>query len=569
VRRSVPVGQVRPFGDRAFLIGVEDAGAGRALAGALGDVLRAGGHGPQHVEVVCGQATVLVALADDEVEAEPVRQAAERVAGAAATAGPGPARAGAGRVVTIPCAFDGPDLAEVCRRARCAPADVVRLLTAQELRVGVVGFSPGFAYLEGLPEPLAGVPRRAEPRPVVPAGSVAIASGHAAVYPTASPGGWHLVGRTGTVLFSAARPPYALLAPGDRVRFTPAGPGDPLEPGPGTSPSWSAPAGARPVLEVVSPGLRAVVQDAGRRGVAAVGVPGAGPADPVSFALANRLLNNPVPAGAVELTGGGARLRCLAACHVAVVGGGPEVRVEGTAVPAGRVLPLAEGQVLAVGRLRRGCRTYVAVAGGIEGPVLFGSRASDELTGLGAGPLGAGHRLAAGPWTAPLGDHVAPGAATEVDVRAEPVELRVVPGPHAEQFAPDALARLARTVFRVQRDSNRVGIRLRAVDGPGAGLLGAGTGGAGALDSHGVVTGAVQVPPGGEPVVLLPDHATLGGYPVLAVVVRSDHGRLGQCAPGTAVRLVPVDAEEAGAVARAARRALDAAVVGRYPLAAG
>ncbi len=468
--------------------------------------------------------------------------------------------------MTIPCTFDGPDLAEVCARTGCTPGEVVELLTGQPLAVGVVGFSPGFAYLEGLAGPLSGVPRRAEPRAVVPAGSVAIANGHAAVYPTASPGGWHLVGRTGVTLFSAERPPYALLAPGDRVRFTRAGPGDPLEPAPAAPPAWSAPSGARTVLEVVAPGLRAVVQDAGRRGVAGAGVPGAGPADPVSFALANLLVNNASGAGAVEITGGGTQLRCIAACHVAVVGGAPDVRVDGTPAPAGRVVPLAAGQVLAVGPLRAGCRAYVAVAGGIEGPALFGSRASDELTGLGAGPLGAGAPLVAGAWEAPLGDRLAPGAATELGVAAGTVALRVVPGPHAEHFAPDALARLARAVFRVQRDSNRVGIRLRADGGQ---ALDVGDPGAGVLDSHGVVTGAVQVPPGGEPVVLLPDHATMGGYPVVAVVVRADHGRLGQCAPGTAVRLMPVDAAEADAAARAARRALAGAVIGRYPLAAG
>jgi allophanate hydrolase subunit 2 len=91
----------------------------------------------------------------------------------------------------------------------------------------------------------------------------------------------------------------------------------------------------------------------------------------------------------------------------------------------------------------------------------------------------------------------------------------------------------------------------------------------GRLDSHGVVTGVVQVPPGGQPVVLGPDHATLGGYPVLAVVAAADHGRLGQCGPGTRVRLVPVDLEAAEAARRAQRRALDGAVVGHYPLAAG
>ena len=255
----------------------------------------------------------------------------------------------------------------------------------------------------------------------------------------------------------------------------------------------------------------------------------------------------------------------LAACHVAVAGAAPGLCLDGSTVPAGQVVPLAAGQELAVGPLRRGCRTYLSVAGGILGPAVFGSSASDELTGLGPGPLGPGARLDAGPLTPPLGDHLTAGTAVELDEGGAPVELRVVPGPHPEQFAPGALERLADVVFRVESDSNRVGIRLRADFGaPDLRRTG---GEAGELDSQGVVTGAVQVPPDGDPVVLMPDHATLGGYPVLAVVASADHGRLGQCAPGTPVRLVPVDFAAAHEAARTARRVLEWAVVGHYPLA--
>jgi allophanate hydrolase subunit 2 len=255
---------------------------------------------------------------------------------------------------------------------------------------------------------------------------------------------------------------------------------------------------------------------------------------------------------------------------VAVVGAAPEVRVDGNGARSGQVLALAEGQVLEVGPLRAGCRTYVSVAGGFLGPVPFGSGASDELSGLGPGPLVPGCVMHAGPWAPPLGDHVAPGSATELEPGVT-VGLRVVPGPHPERFAPDALARMGETVFVVERDSNRVGIRLRPEDDlPGLHRAGADGGtGAGELDSHGVVTGAVQVPPDGNPVVLLSDHATLGGYPVLAVVASVDHGKLGQCSPGTRVRLVTIGEADAREAWRSARRALERAVVGHHPLAAG
>ncbi len=558
--RSIPDGEVRVLGDRAFLIGVPDPAAGRALARALEQRVA----DADALEVVCGYATVMVSLTHSEAELDAVRTLAWQLH-ADVVKGEVRRREGTGRVVTVPCIFDGPDLDAVAIGAGCTTNEVVALMTRRPLRVSVVGFSPGFAYLDGLPVPLRTVPRRDRPRPVVPAGSVALANGHAAVYPTASPGGWQLVGRTGFRLFSSARPPYAVLAPGDRVRFSTAGAGDPVEEEPTPGLVWTAPAEARPVLEVVAPGLRAVVQDGGRRGVAAAGVPGAGPADPVCFALANRLVGNAAGSGTLELTGGGSRLRGLSACHVAAVGAAPGIRVDGSTVPAGQVLPLGSGQELAVGPLQRGCRTYLSVAGGILGPEVFGSRATDELTGLGPGPLGRGARLHAGPWTPPLGDHLTAGAATEL-LEGVPVELRVVPGPHPEHFVPDALGRLADVLFHVERDSNRVGIRLRADLRAVANLRPTGAG-AGELDSQGVVTGAVQVPPDGDPVILMPDHATLGGYPVVAVVVSADHGRLGQCAPGTRVRLVPVDLAAAHEAARTSRRVLERAVVGHYPLA--
>ena len=542
--RSIPDGEVRPLGDRAFLIGVADPASGRAL----GRVLEARLADAGAVEVVCGFATVMVSLVDPDLEVGAVLAVTEGVLARDAAHRTVDGSAERGRVVTVPCAFDGPDLEAVATRAGCSPDEVVALMTDEPLTVAVVGFSPGFAYLDGLPDPLRAVPRRDRARPVVPAGSVALAGGHAAVYPTASPGGWQLVGRTGFPLFSLERPPYAVLRPGDRVRFIEAVAGDPLHPAPVRLPDWSPPAASRCVLEIVASGLRAVVQDRGRREVAALGVPNAAPADGMSFALANRLVGNPDGSGTLELTGGGARLRCVAACHVAVVGAAPVLGLDGTAEPAGHVLPLQSGQELEVGRLQRGCRTYLAVAGGLLGPEVFASSASDELTGLGAGPIRPGARLHAGPWTPPLADHLLAGAATEVEGAGVPVELRVVPGPHPEQFEPDALARLADTVFRVLPHSNRVGIRLRA-EGRAPNLRSE-EGRTDELDSQGVVTGAVQVPPDQDPVVLLPDHATLGGYPVLAVVASADHGRLGQCAPGAGVRLVPV---EPGGGARSGR----------------
>jgi KipI family sensor histidine kinase inhibitor len=556
--RSVPVGEVRPLGDHALLIGVPEARAGRALMAALGASAR-----HPISEVVGGLATVMVSVEADGADAPDPEQLRSWVEEVFATLDP-TTDARAGAVVEVACVFDGPDLADVARQAGCPPDRLIDLVTAAELTVAVVGFSPGFAYLEGLPEVLTAIPRRDTPRTVVPPGSVAVANGYAAVYPSASPGGWHLIGRTDEPFFDAAVPPYARLAPGDRVRFVARAD----LPAPSPRPTDPEPFGGagRAVFVVEQPGLRTLRQDAGRPGLAALGVPGAGPADPFALELANRLVGNRADAAALEITAKGPVLRCLSASLVAVVGAPADLRLDGQPVPGGQVVPVAPGQRLSVGLVRHGSRCYVAVAGGLVGPVLLGSCATDQLCGLGPGPLAVGDQLEAGPVTPPLGDHVQAGVWAEWSpTSGADVALRVVPGPHRECFAAGTFGALSRRTFTVGADSNRIGLRLRAAAGDDP-LRPAGAAVA-EIDSQGTVTGAIQLPPDGQPVILLPDHATLGGYPVLAVVATADHGVLGRCAPGDVVALVPITPAEAGRAWALRRRSLDTAVVGHYPLA--
>jgi KipI family sensor histidine kinase inhibitor len=564
--RSVPVGELRRLGDHALLIGMPDAAVARRFtraltAARLDDV----------AEVVGGLATVMVAFHPMTVDVDVHRAVLDRLL--QESLGHSDDAADQGAVpLEIPCTFDGPDLEEVATLVASTPETVVALVTAQPLTVAVVGFSPGFAYLAGLPTALRQVPRRARPRPVVPAGSVALANGHAAVYPSASPGGWQLIGHTDVPLFTPWQPPYARLAPGDRVQFVQS---TATSSSPGRAPRQSTAAdgeisgatallpGARPVFEVEDPGLRSVLQDAGRRGLAALGVPAATPADPDSFRLANELVGNPVGACALEVTAHGPSLRCLSPCFAAVVGGSPELRLQGQPVAAGRVVPVNPGQQLTVGLVGGGLRCYLALAGGFVGPALLGSFSSDQLAGLGPGPIVRGAQLWGATMEPPLGDHLRDGASVGLEP-GRPVALRVVPGPHHERFAPGTFTALASMRFTVEGASNRVGLRLRRH--PDTPALRAAPGSE-ELDSQGVVTGAVQVPPDGEPVILLNDHATLGGYPVVAVVAAVDHGVLGQCAPGMTVVLVPCDHGAAAAALREHRRALGLAVVGHYPLA--
>ncbi len=560
------------FGDGAVLVGAADVRDARRLAEAVD---AAGWPGVD--DVVGGFESVLVVVDPAIVDPMTIGERAADL-GRAGRARSGSDRPGpgwpdelpdAGREVRLPVRFGGPDTDDVCAAAGVEPDELARLLTDAVLEVAVVGFSPGFAYLTGLPDVLRSVPRRDRPRPSVPAGSLALAGGHAAVYPQSTPGGWQLVGQTARRLFDASRPPFALLRPGDTVRLervageaagTPESAGVPTDSpqvGRRARPPLEPPPGVPTAFVVEDPGLLTLVEDGGRHGVARLGVPSAGPADPVAHALANRLVGNPADAAALEMTAAGPVLRCVEAGHVAVVGGGPPVTVDGYPVGDGHVVPLAPGQQVAVGRLRTGLRAYLAWAGGIVVPDVLGSRSTDQLAGLGAGRLQAGDRLGAGPVTGPPADHLEPVGAVDPDGDhgGDEVVLRVLPGPHPDRFPPTAFDELAATPMTVDGSSDRIGLRL---DGqvrrePGE------------LASLGMVTGAVQVPPDGRPVVLGPDHATLGGYPVVAVVITADYGKLGQCRPGDRVRFVPVRAAEAAAARRALKQSMAAAVVGRYP----
>jgi KipI family sensor histidine kinase inhibitor len=567
---SVPVGEIRRLGAHALLLGVEGPVAARWLARLIS---AAGLRGL--TEVVGGVATVMVAFdpaADGDEAADVVDRRSELAELMEAAQQQPDDEVGGGSLLEIPCSFEGPDLLEVAQSLGRSTASVIDLLTAVTLTVDVVGFSPGFAYLGGLPQELRHVSRRSQPRPAVPAGSVALANGYAAVYPTASPGGWQLIGRTDVPLFTPLVPPYARLAPGDRVRFVREDGVDrgvgvatdsPVAYSPMADPSVSDSA-AGPVFVVEEAGLRTVLQDGGRRGMAALGVPTAGPADPYSFQLANALVGNGAGAAALEITARGPTLRCRRSTFVAVVGASPDVRIDGQPVEAGRVVPVNAGQQIVVGRLRGGLRAYLAVAGGFVGPAVLGSCSSDQLSGLGPGALGRGSDLWAGAMQPPLGDHLEAGTTTGA-AGGEPTVLRVVPGPHPESFPAGSMAQLGSMRFTIGGESNRVGLRLHR--DPLSPPLQRAPGPPVELDSQGMVTGAVQVPPDGEPVILLPDHATLGGYPVVAVVAAADLGRLGQCAPGDAVVLVPIDHEQAADAWRDHRRRMARAVVGHYPLA--
>ncbi|MET8083659.1 biotin-dependent carboxyltransferase family protein [Micromonospora sp. NPDC005237] len=275
-------------------------------------------------------------------------------------------------------------------------------------------------------------------------------------------------------------------------------------------------------IEVLRAGALTTVQDLGRPGWAHLGVPRSGALDPTALRLANRLVGNTEQAAGLEITLTGCTLRLTHAATVALTGAEVAVRAGDRPGDIGRPLTVPAGTVLRVGPARRGVRSWLAVAGGIDVPPVLGSRATDTLAGLGPPVLRDGDRL-------PLG--VPPAEPAPVDVTIGPapapeLHLSVRLGPRDDWFTPSALDLLFGTPYTVSPVSNRIGARLAGAALPRAV--------AGELPSEGIVLGAVQVPADGQPLIFLADHPTTGGYPVIGVV--TDVTPLAQARPGTTVR---------------------------------
>jgi KipI family sensor histidine kinase inhibitor len=525
--------QVLPFGDSAWLVEVDSVDAAQQLARSIELEISTDGAPIAIGDVVVGFRSVVIhvdPLTNDPRRCQPWLAGFEGSLRSGTRPGHLPSP---GRRIDIPTTFDGPDLDDIAAAAGTTADAVIDLLTGCDLRVAFLGFSPGFPYLVGLPPALEGIQRRATPRTSVPQGSVALAGGFAAIYPQPTPGGWMLIGRTSFPLFNAEIAPYARLRAGDVVRFRRAdGAVNDSDAHRRTLPAARPPRRAQGprFVAVLEPGLLSLVEDTRRTSVASIGIPDAGPADPDSMRLANRLVGNPDDAAVIEITARGPTLRFQGDAHVGLVAAtsnAVDLTIDGHVVGIDTVVPVRSGQTMTAGQLHRGMRAYIGIAGGIDIPTVVGSRSSDVLSGLGLGALVVGDQLDLGPPSRPRGflTH------TSSDVMsADPSVVRVIEGPHP--FGDAELDAFYSIRWRVSDASNRVGLRLSA---PDTDLCSSGR-----IESTGTVTGAVQVPPDGQPIVLMPDHATVGGYPVIACVIAADLALLGQLRGGDLLQFVPV-----------------------------
>lgn len=307
-------------------------------------------------------------------------------------------------------------------------------------------------------------------------------------------------------------------------------------------------------FEVVKPGLLTTIQDLGRIGYQKYGVPNSGAMDRTALRAANVLLDNEEGCAGIEATAEGPTLRALIDLVVAIVGADMQARVDGQPIECGTVVGIRSGQILELQRARKGLRAYLAVVGGVDVPVVLGSRSTclpavfggvqgralregDRLSiGLaGRSPMAlCGRRLPLG-WIEPIG---------------EVMTVRVVLGPQEDRFTPEGIRAFFSESYCVTPQMDRMGVRLQ---GPaithrsGADII-----------SDSTPLGAVQVPSDGRPMIVLADRQTTGGYAKIAVVVQEDVCRLSQIVPGQAVRFRRVSVSEAHAALRTYERKFDA-----------
>ena len=302
-------------------------------------------------------------------------------------------------------------------------------------------------------------------------------------------------------------------------------------------------------LSVVEPGLFTSIQDLGRPHAIAAGVPLGGAMDRFAHRAANLLVGNPPGDATLECTLRGPQLVAERQCVIAVTGADLDPQLNGSPAPMWTSFIVAEGDRVTFGGRRLGARAYISVAGGFQGERWLGSASTYVLVGrggLGGRALRVGDSLS----VAREPSSAAPGRELERHLRPDYGDhtLYAIAGPHAKKLEAESRHALFADEFRVSHQSDRMGYRL---DGallrlPGEQLL-----------SFGLVAGAIQVPGAGQPILLMADHQTAGGYPVPAVVASASLPVAAQLAPGDGLRFAEVSVEKAVEMRSAALKALD------------
>ncbi len=448
------------------------------------------------------------------------------------------------KIVEIPVCYDAslaPDLAEVASHNQLSVEDVIQLHAEREYPVYMLGFSPGFPYLGGMDERIA-TPRKKTPRTKIEAGSVGIADKQTGIYSVDSPGGWQIIGRTPLKLYDKDNNPPCLLSQGDTIKFKPIS----LDAYHALSDNrmrpQTQPDTQRAHIRVQSAGMTSI-QDAGRFGYEAYGITQGGAMDNFACRIANILVGNSKDDAVLEMTMFAPTLAFEAACSIAITGADSQPMLNGAPIAMWRTQRVQKGDVVSFKGVKNGMRSYLAVSGGILSPKALGSRATDVkalLGGLDGKMLKAGDVL-------PIANEQIFTPMLHMDAAFIPDNahhhtIRVVLGPQDDYFNQDAIDTFLSETYSIDEKSNRMGYRL---NGKAVSPIDSSD-----IISDGIVFGSVQITNSGQPVIMMADHQTTGGYAKIATVITADLPKLAQARIGDKLRFECVSIKKAQRIYR-------------------
>lgn len=431
-----------------------------------------------------------------------------------------------GKEWKIPLLIDGPDLPSVLETKGLAMEQLEEIFLSHKYRVLMIGFSPGFPYLGPLPPSLQTL-RRAAPRTRVPKGSVAIASHFAGIYPQETGGGWNLIGRTPLRIFLEERADPFLLGYGDEVTFSSITPGE-FERLEEKSPSLEFHP-EEPALELLSSGICTTMQDHGRHGFQHMGIPPSGPMDKESFQCGNFILGNREGSPSLEFSFPAPALKAHQRVRAVLTGADFSPLLGEKPVPLWAPFEMEVGETLQFPERKEGIWCYLSVHGGFDAPLFLGSASTFIRGKLGAirplkkeDLLGCA-RLKHGPAEAP---RPAPSGLASIPTIQEVGEVPFAPLPEIPEYL---LREFVEGSFTVSHEIDRGGFRLKGIkiQLPEREVL-----------PEPNTIGAIQIPPSGDPIVILNDGPPTGGYPKIGVIPQSHLRKLTQLSPGKEVSFV-------------------------------
>jgi len=297
---------------------------------------------------------------------------------------------------------------------------------------------------------------------------------------------------------------------------------------------------AIPIFTVKKPGLLTTIQDGGRYGFQSYGIPPSGAMDTLSYRIANVLVGNPLQAAVLEITLAGPHLYVENDVIIAICGADLSPQINGSPAPMWTSLLLRRGDELTFGKPISGARAYVSIAGEFALPYVFGSQATELKTKTGGyfgRPLQKGDTLFA------HGLHIHPRFTgrtlkrNDIPNFSKEIAARIIIGPHSDFFTKESLNTLLSETYTLSQQSDRMGLRLI---GPKLAFQKREE-----LRSEATMFGCLQVPPSGQPILLMADRQTTGGYPIIGTVISVDLPKIAQAVPGSAIRFQKTTVEEA------------------------